>query len=209
MKKSILAILLCLTMTLTAIPVFAGETEILNVDAGMVNSEIIDGIETVVIKIDENHFDGFGVAENHSYREGDDIFLDGELLISMTSVEYPVSPMMLTRTDKPALGSASDYTVFQGTERRDLTFARNMVDVGFVAFSIATKMYFGTALTVAELVFGMLVSKAPQTRLVNLDESTYGHKDIPGLYHKYEQEWYVDDTYSECIYESTVYDYWN
>lgn len=115
-----------------------------------------------------------------------------------------------TRTEKPALGKASDYTINQGTTKRNVAFGGFIRNLGELAVATGISVYTGsTGLGAAASIVTAAVEYSSNTKTAYLIETKRSHKDIPNLYHQYTQKWYLDSNYTQYAGSSVAYDYWN
>lgn len=211
-SKCVISVVLIVSMLMLCMPVYAIEVEHGNsrqelvvidgqaiIASSLYNSELIEinGLTNISANFDGTNlfFDGAKVMEIHEFKESKDE------VISLSTYD---------RYSTPAFGVPSDYTVYQGVTNRNVTFANTIRSLS--ALAVATGLSVWTGSTLLPLGVGLLdiaIGASSNSKSTYMKEYKYGHKLIPGLYHKYVQDWYLKSDYTGDFTTSIVYDAWS
>jgi|GEM_PF-5808562 len=212
-NKRFICVVMIFSMLLTYMPVYAEEVE-----SGSSTQElvVIEGQAIIASSIYNSEFieiDGF--INNSATFDGTNLIFNGALVMEVQEIEGNkdetiLAPAGITRYNDPAFGVPSDYTVYQGVTNRSVKFENLLRNL--TALVIATRIsiwtgspWLGVGIALVDVAMGL----GSNSKTSYLKEYCYGHKTIPGLYHKYVQDWYVESDYTGYAATSIVYDAWS
>lgn len=133
----------------------------------------------------------------------DSSFLLGHALSSGSSIKSKH-----TSSKKPIYGKASDYTKKQKTIKRSIAFDNTIKSMTASAVAAACTIASAGLLftTVGLTAVQVARDKKSQSKSTYYIKTQYGHKKMPGVYHKYVTEWYLDSKYKVYLTKTTYYD---
>jgi hypothetical protein len=167
--------------------------------SSLYNSEFIeiDGLTNISANFDGTNLilDGATVMEVHEFEESKD-----EVIPNRAYARY----------DTPAFGVPSDYTVYQGVTNRDVKFTSMIRSLTVTVIAAGLTLWTGsTLLGLAHSLLDAAIAYSSDSKTSYMKEYRYGHNIMPGLYHKYVQDWYLNSDYTGYADTSIVYDAWS
>ena len=221
------AITLCMALVVWLIPgmAFAETTESSanELQDAMVADEyqIVDGQAIKMTQLDKENTPNCGTVEMQGYYRStatydeSEVILNGNTVLTISEVggDSSIQPYGgYTRQSTPAYGKASDYTVAQGTTKKNVTTNAIIASMTVTAlFAFISPIVSAAYSTVASTIINAALAAGSKTKTAYYKETKKGHKTIPGLYHQYTIKWYLDSNYSKYVSgaDSVCYDYWS
>lgn len=212
-SRRIISVVMILSMLMMCMPVYAVEVENGSSNQNLV---VIEGQAILASSIYNNEFIEINSLTNNSATfDGTNLILNGAVVMEVQEFEENIdeiipTPTGVTRYNDPAFGVPSDYTVYQGVTNRNVKFESVLRNL--TALTIATGLTIWTGSTLLGVGIALqevAISLGSNSKTSYLKEYCYGHKTIPGLYHKYVQDWYTESDYTGYATTSIVYDAWS
>lgn len=107
----------------------------------------------------------------------------------------------------PFYGSGSDYTKKQTTYKRSLKFdnAIRTYTTSALALLMALVTDGLSYKTIVELIISYYIGIGSNSKNLYYTKIRYGHKNMPGVYHKYVTTWYQDKARTKKVGKKAVY----
>lgn len=223
----IVAMALCMTLVMSLVPsmAFAETAESCNHDGqnAVVADEyqIVEGVAIKMTQLDKGNAQNCGTVEMQGYYRAtakydeSEVTLNGNTVLTISEVSGDSSAQPYggyTRQAKPALGTADDYTVSQGTIKKSV-FTNAIIATMTIGalFTFISPIVSPAYSFVASTIISAAVAARSNTKTAYYKETKKGHKTIPALYHQYTTKWYLDSSYKEYVSgaDSVCYDYWS
>ncbi len=225
--RKVLAIALCLSMIVSSSAIACAQTNTAGLQSGderqiaAVDYQVVDGQAFKMCLTKGNAEQNSGTVEMQGYYRSTANYDESEIVVNGNTVltfseensESAIQPRTgYTRQDKPAFGTAKDYTVSQGTTKRNVTTNAIIMNMAVATlFAFISPVISAAYSYVAQAIINAAIAAGTKTKTAYYTETKKGHKTIPGLYHQYTVKWYLDSGYKTHVAngDSVCYDYWS